>query len=179
MRRVGKLLASRRYNLLPLLRSRPGGFTGSWPCKTCPSCTVCRRFLQQAFCFAAAKVQLFFLPPKKMALNFTFLTFCGHLSDCSVMPEGKVWKEIFVIYIIFIQSATLAPRGACEVPKFLNSLDKKCVGRLLLANERVLSKESGNQGIAPKGACAVPPFPLFLLFLRDNNFSVRGVAAAT
>lgn len=37
-RRVGKLLVSRRYNQLPLLRSRPGGFEGSWPCKTCPSC---------------------------------------------------------------------------------------------------------------------------------------------
>ena len=36
-RRVGKLLTSRRYNQLPLLRSRPGGFEGSWPCKTCPS----------------------------------------------------------------------------------------------------------------------------------------------
>ena len=33
-RRVGKLLTSRRYNQLPLLRSRPGGFEGSWPCKT-------------------------------------------------------------------------------------------------------------------------------------------------
>ena len=28
-RRVGKLLTSRRYNQLPLLRSRPGGFEGS------------------------------------------------------------------------------------------------------------------------------------------------------
>ena len=36
-RRVGKLLTSRRYNQLPLLRSRPGGFEGSWPCKTYPS----------------------------------------------------------------------------------------------------------------------------------------------
>jgi len=35
---VGKLLTSRRYNQLPLLRSRPGGFEGSWPCKTCPFC---------------------------------------------------------------------------------------------------------------------------------------------
>ena len=41
-RRVGKLLASRRYNQLPLLRSRPGGFEGSWPCKTCPSVSVCK-----------------------------------------------------------------------------------------------------------------------------------------
>lgn len=34
----GKLLASHRYNLLPLLRSRPGGFRGSWSYKTYPSC---------------------------------------------------------------------------------------------------------------------------------------------
>ena len=35
-RRVGKLTASRRYNQLPLLRSSPGGFEGSWPCSTYP-----------------------------------------------------------------------------------------------------------------------------------------------
>ncbi len=33
---VGKLPASRRYNLLPLLRSGPGGFTRSWPYRTYP-----------------------------------------------------------------------------------------------------------------------------------------------
>ncbi len=41
-RRVGKLLTSRRYNQLPLLRSRPGGFEGSWPCKTYPSLSGCK-----------------------------------------------------------------------------------------------------------------------------------------
>ena len=35
-RRVGKQSISRRYNLLPLLRSSPGGFTGSWPYRTYP-----------------------------------------------------------------------------------------------------------------------------------------------
>ena len=35
-RRVGKLAISRRYNLLPLLRSSPGGFAGSWPYRTYP-----------------------------------------------------------------------------------------------------------------------------------------------
>ena len=35
-RRVGKLPVSRRYNQLPLLRSRPGGFEGSWPYGTYP-----------------------------------------------------------------------------------------------------------------------------------------------
>lgn len=33
----GKLLVSHRYNLIPLLRSRPGGFRGSWSYKTYPS----------------------------------------------------------------------------------------------------------------------------------------------
>jgi len=31
----GKLPASHRYDLIPLLRSRPGGFKGSWLCRTC------------------------------------------------------------------------------------------------------------------------------------------------
>ena len=35
-RQVGKLPISRRYNQLPLLRSRPGGFEGSWPYRTYP-----------------------------------------------------------------------------------------------------------------------------------------------
>ena len=35
-RRVGKLTTSRRYNQVPLLRSHPGGFRGSWPCRTYP-----------------------------------------------------------------------------------------------------------------------------------------------
>jgi len=33
----GKLLLSHRYNRLPLLRSRPGGFEGSWSQETCPT----------------------------------------------------------------------------------------------------------------------------------------------
>ena len=48
-RRVGKLAISRRYNQLPLLRSSPGGFEGSWPYGTYP--------------FAAAKVSIFFELP--------------------------------------------------------------------------------------------------------------------
>ena len=35
-RRVGKRSASRRYDLIPLLRSHPGGFKGSWPYRTYP-----------------------------------------------------------------------------------------------------------------------------------------------
>ncbi len=45
-RRVGKLSISRRYNQLPLLRSSPGGFEGSWPYRTYPF-------------FAVAKVDIF------------------------------------------------------------------------------------------------------------------------
>ena len=37
-RRVGKQSISRRYNLIPLLRSSPGGFKGSWPYRTYPFC---------------------------------------------------------------------------------------------------------------------------------------------
>ena len=37
-RRVGKLSVSHRYNRLPLLRSSPGGFDGSWPYSTYPYC---------------------------------------------------------------------------------------------------------------------------------------------
>ncbi|NDO59022.1 hypothetical protein FMM78_04335 [Bacteroides caecimuris] len=35
---MGKLSISRRYNQLPLLRSSPGGFEGSWPYRTYPFC---------------------------------------------------------------------------------------------------------------------------------------------
>ncbi|RRD90499.1 hypothetical protein EII33_08360 [Bacteroides heparinolyticus] len=35
---MGKLTISRRYNQLPLLRSSPGGFEGSWPYRTYPFC---------------------------------------------------------------------------------------------------------------------------------------------
>jgi hypothetical protein len=34
---MGKLATSRRYNQLPLLSSDPGGFEGSWPCRTYPA----------------------------------------------------------------------------------------------------------------------------------------------
>ena len=39
-RQVGKLTISRRYNQLPLLRSSPGGFEGSWPYRTYPGAKV-------------------------------------------------------------------------------------------------------------------------------------------
>ena len=35
-RRVDELTVSRRYNQVPLLRSHPGGFRGSWPYRTYP-----------------------------------------------------------------------------------------------------------------------------------------------
>ena len=39
-KKKGKKTTSRRYNLLPLLRSRPGGLAGSWPCRTYPAAKV-------------------------------------------------------------------------------------------------------------------------------------------
>ncbi len=55
-RRVGKLSASRRYNQLPLLRSSPGGFEGSWPCSTYP--------------FFGAKLRTIQETDKKIGKNF-------------------------------------------------------------------------------------------------------------
>ena len=40
VQKKGKKTTSRRYNLLPLLRSRPGGLAGSWPCRTYPGAKV-------------------------------------------------------------------------------------------------------------------------------------------
>jgi len=37
---MGKLATSRRYNQVPLLRSSPGGFRGSLPCRTYPTAKV-------------------------------------------------------------------------------------------------------------------------------------------
>ena len=37
-KKPGKLLTSRRYDHLPLLHSCPGGFSRSWPYKTCQGC---------------------------------------------------------------------------------------------------------------------------------------------
>ena len=45
----GKKTTSRRYNLLPLLRSRPGGLAGSWPCRTYPAAKVLFLFLTNFF----------------------------------------------------------------------------------------------------------------------------------
>ena len=68
----GQLLTSRRYNQLPLLRSRPGGFEGSWPCKTAHVIDLRKQAFQgvktkrsQCYCwavfdFASAKVMLLF-----------------------------------------------------------------------------------------------------------------------
>jgi len=37
---VGKLTTSHRYNQIPLLRSSPGGFKGSWSYRTYPAAKV-------------------------------------------------------------------------------------------------------------------------------------------
>ena len=52
----GKLTTSHRYDPIPLLRSRPGGFSGSWSCRTYPT----------------TKVQLFFIPRKSVGLLMIF-----------------------------------------------------------------------------------------------------------
>ena len=39
-RQTGKRSTSRRYNQVPLLRSSPGGFRGSMPCRTYPGAKV-------------------------------------------------------------------------------------------------------------------------------------------
>ena len=62
---VGKLPTSRRYNLLPLLRSSPGGFAGSWPYRTYPyTCIYSNVFTGTHACvlqtFTLAKVVHFF-----------------------------------------------------------------------------------------------------------------------
>ncbi len=54
---VGKLPASRRYNLLPLLRSSPGGFTGSWPYRTYPYTCKPITFLLQTTAFLPFAMQ--------------------------------------------------------------------------------------------------------------------------
>jgi len=33
--KIGKRSTSHRYDRIPLLRSRPGGFNRSWLCRTC------------------------------------------------------------------------------------------------------------------------------------------------
>ncbi|NDV65907.1 hypothetical protein D0T60_11735 [Bacteroides sp. 224] len=56
-RQVGKLTISRRYNQLPLLRSSPGGFEGSWPYRTYPG----------------TKVDIFVKPTRGSAIFFSFI----------------------------------------------------------------------------------------------------------
>lgn len=56
-KKTGKLLTSRRYNHPPLLHSCPGGFSRSWPYKTCQGGkgikntvtrkSICKNFLKE------------------------------------------------------------------------------------------------------------------------------------
>ena len=59
---VGKLTISRRYNQLPLLRSSPGGFEGSWPYGTYPyfKYLAIPELSARYFLIAGAKVSVFF-----------------------------------------------------------------------------------------------------------------------
>ena len=61
-RQVGKLTISRRYNQLPLLRSSPGGFEGSWPYGTYPyfKYLAIPELSARYFLIAGAKVSVFF-----------------------------------------------------------------------------------------------------------------------
>ena len=58
---VGKLTISRRYNQLPLLRSSPGGFEGSWPYGTYPyfKNLAIPELSARYFLIAGAKVGIF------------------------------------------------------------------------------------------------------------------------
>ena len=61
-RRVGKLFISRRYNLIPLLCSHPGGFSRSWPYETYPYWLISKEkniAYLQLFPKASAKVMVF------------------------------------------------------------------------------------------------------------------------
>ena len=72
-RRVGKLTISRRYNQLPLLRSSPGGFEGSWPYGTYPCLLLPRYQTCACFSIAGAKVDISFesaIPSAKKLLFF-------------------------------------------------------------------------------------------------------------
>ena len=71
-RRVGKLTISRRYNQLPLLRSSPGGFEGSWPYGTYPFSICFRATPSKCFSIAGAKVGIFSeytIPSRKKMLK--------------------------------------------------------------------------------------------------------------
>lgn len=64
---VGKLTISRRYNLLPLLRSSPGGFTRSWPYRTYP-CYVIDETMNIEQLMAGANLQYSFFHGAKVML---------------------------------------------------------------------------------------------------------------
>lgn len=66
----GKRSTSHRYNQIPLLRSRPGGFTRSWPCRTNPS----------------TKVGIFYILTKK------FSVFCHHFHQSYTL---EFWVQAF------------------------------------------------------------------------------------
>ncbi|HIY35720.1 MAG TPA: hypothetical protein H9972_03255, partial [Candidatus Paraprevotella stercorigallinarum] len=64
-----KRSASRRYNQLPLLRSSPGGFEGSWPYRTFPFADA-----KVYIIIDSAKYLVLFL--KKNMIYFSVLYFC-------------------------------------------------------------------------------------------------------
>ena len=67
VQKKGKKTTSRRYNLLPLLRSRPGGLAGSWPCRTYPAAKVLHFLLLTNFFLKNSK--------KRLVLGFSLRPF--------------------------------------------------------------------------------------------------------
>ena len=70
-RRVGKQSISRRYDLIPLLRSGPGGFKGSWPYRTYPfcGCKVSANRTKKQIYFSFSEAQPHFLLKKYKELR--------------------------------------------------------------------------------------------------------------
>lgn len=76
---MGKLTVSRRYNLLPLLRSSPGGFRGSWPYRTYPV---------QRYIYFPYKA----LHHAEKNANFAFLDLSSKTARQKTMAERKIIK---------------------------------------------------------------------------------------
>ncbi|RGS03570.1 hypothetical protein DWY14_14330 [Phocaeicola plebeius] len=80
---MGKLTISRRYNQLPLLRSSPGGFEGSWPYGTYPYFNMFSTDILSMFLDCGCKGRHFFLNTQylhekkytKMVKNMIFQSF--------------------------------------------------------------------------------------------------------
>ena len=95
-RRVGKLSVSHRYNRLPLLRSSPGGFDGSWPYSTYPYC--------------GAKVRTLALTTKLSLSFFRFRPRLFHLRLRCILNERGIFivKTMDVGWFILLISSKIS-----------------------------------------------------------------------